>query len=289
MKYGFFPGCTLEAAASEAKIATLKVAEALGIELIELKGWTCCGATHLQDYDSSLAVAVNARNIGLSEKLGLPVLTVCNTCTLMLRKAKHKLDNEEGIKDEVNIVLKEAGLEYRGTSEVTHLLWVLLKDYGLEKLKTKIKKPLKGVKVANFYGCHIIRPAHVLGFENPQNPRSMEKLVENLGAESVDFSSRLDCCGFHAVFPAEQDVLRLSGIDTSSAKDAGAHCMLTPCPLCQMQLDMYQPDSAKKLGRKIDMPVLHLAQLVGLALGISPKELAMDQHIIDAKGLLKVL
>lgn len=291
MKYAFFPGCTLEAAAAELKTSTIKVAEALGIELVEIDGWTCCGASHVQDIDEVLATSVNARNIALAENMGLPIMTVCNTCTLMLRTAKEKLDNPDlDLKDKVNGILKEAGLEYKGTSEVTHLLWALIKDYGLNKLKKKVKRPLKGLKVANFYGCHIIRPQEVMGFENYLNPNSMELLAEALGAECVNYERRLSCCGFHAVFPAEEEVMKINGLNALAAKKAGADCIVTPCPLCQMQLDMYQPDSQKRFSEDITMPILHLPQLIGLALGFSPKELGMKRHIVDAiPAISKVL
>ncbi|GGK27811.1 heterodisulfide reductase subunit B [Caldalkalibacillus thermarum] len=287
MRYAFFPGCTLESAAAELMISTKKVASALGIELIELEGWTCCGATHLQDVDEQLALAINARNIALAEQLNAPLLTVCNTCTLMLRTAKKTLDENLQLKEITNQRLSSANVEYQGTSEVTHLLWALIQDYGLENLRAKVKRPLKGLKVANFYGCHIIRPQEVLGFENHMNPRSMEMVVEALGAESVEFSQRLACCGFHAVFPAEKEVMRLTALNCLSPKKAGAHCIVTPCPLCQMQLDMYQPDAQKGCRDNITMPVLHLPQLIGLALGFEPEELAINRHIVDAIPVLR--
>lgn len=287
LKYAFFPGCTLESAANEVKISTLKVAEALGIELVEIPGWTCCGATHVQDIDENLSTTINARNIALSEELDLPILTVCNTCTLMLRTAKDKLDTDQEMKEKVNGGLSEAHLEYKGTQEVTHLLWALIRDYGLENLKKKVVRPLTGLKVANFYGCHIIRPPKIMGFENPLNPQSMEMIVDVLGAESVDFDQRLACCGFHATFPAEKEVYRMVAKDCLSSKNANADVMVTPCPLCQMQMDMYQPDVQKTTSHDITMPVLHLPQLVGLALGYSPKDLKINRHIVDAIPILR--
>lgn len=287
MRYGFFPGCTLESAAQELMISTMKVAEALGVELIELDGWTCCGASHIQDIDETLALSVNARNMALGEALGAPILTVCNTCTLMLRMAKQSIDEDETVKVKVNENLKEAGFQYQGTSDVTHLLWMLIRDYGLENLKQKVRRPLTGLKVANFYGCHIIRPPQVMGFESHLNPQSMELVVEALGAENVDFDQRLGCCGFHAVFPAEEEVMRKTGINTLSAKEQGADVMVTPCPLCQMQLDMYQPDAQKRFEESIRMPILHLPQLIGLALGYEPEELGIQRHIIDAIPVLQ--
>ncbi|MGC5326075.1 CoB--CoM heterodisulfide reductase iron-sulfur subunit B family protein [Brevibacillus sp. SYSU BS000544] len=286
LRYGFFPGCTLESAAEELMISTKKVCAALGIELIELEGWTCCGASHIQDVDDFLGVSVNARNIALGEKLDAPILTVCNTCTLMLRTAKSRLDKNDELKEKVNEGLVTTGMKYEGTSEVTHLLWALIKDYGLENLRKKVKRPLKGLKVANFYGCHIVRPPQIMGFENHLNPQSMEMVAEVLGAESVDFDQRLACCGFHAVFPAEREVMNMTGINCLSPKHAGADCIVTPCPLCQMQLDMYQPDAQKGFDGDITMPILHLPQLIGLALGFEPEELAINRHIIDAIPVL---
>ncbi len=286
MRYGFFPGCTLESAAQELMISTQKVAAALGIELVELDGWTCCGASHIQDISEDLSLAINARNIALGEKLNAPILTVCNTCTLMLRTAKQRIDEDGEIKNRVNESLSESQMQYQGTSDVTHLLWMLIRDYGLENLKAKVKRPLTGLKVANFYGCHIIRPPQIMGFENHLNPQSMEMVVAALGAESVDFDQRLACCGFHAVFPAEQEVMQKTGANCISARGSGADVMVTPCPLCQMQLDMYQPDAQKQFEESIEMPILHLPQLIGLALGFSPEELGIKRHIVDAIPVL---
>jgi succinate dehydrogenase / fumarate reductase cytochrome b subunit len=281
MRYAFFPGCVLEGAAKEAYTATVKVAEVLGIELVELTGWTCCGASHLHDVDEAASVVVNARNIALAEELGLPLLTVCNTCTLMLRKAKAALDSGE--KNKANEILKANGLEYRGSSQVTHFLWALIRDYGLDKLHQAVVKPLTGLRVAGYYGCHILRPPQVMDFEDHAAPHSLEDLITALGAEPVDFTAKLKCCGFHAFWTAERDVLAMTGENNLSAINAGAQCVVTPCPLCQMQLDMYQPEGQALAGTKTDIPVFHLAQLIGLALGLTPRELGMNRHIIPAR------
>ena len=283
MKYAFFPGCVLEAAAKEAHTATVRVAKELGIELVEIPGWTCCGASHVQDVDELTAAAINARNIALAEQMELTVLTVCNTCTLMLRKSKHALDN--GLKDKVNDIISKVGFEYQGTSEVTHLLWALIRDYGLDRLQEKVVRPLKGLKVAGYYGCHILRPPQIMNFEDYAKPYSLDALIEALGAESVDFDAKLKCCGFHAVFPAQDSVHKMTGESNLSAIQAGADCMVTPCPLCQMQLDMYQPEGKAAVKTDKDIPVLHLAQLIGLALGISPAELGMNRHIVDTAAI----
>ena len=237
----------------------------------------------LQDADELTALAVNARNLALAEQQGLPLLTVCNTCTLMLRQAKVKLDG--GRREEVNGFLKKANVNYRGSSEVTHLLWVLVKDYGLKKLQSRLVRPLTGLKVAGYYGCHLLRPPEVMDFEEHVNPRSLEDLIIALGATPVDFAARLDCCGFHATYTAEADGHRLTGQINRSAILADADCLVTPCPLCQMQLDMFQPEGRRAVGNHPELPVLHLAQLVGLALGLSPRELGMHRHVITATRL----
>lgn len=283
MKFAFFPGCILEGAGAEAYTSTMKVAEDLGIELVEIPGWTCCGASHVQDYDRTAAIAVNARNIALAEQMNMPMLTVCSTCTLMLREAKHELDG--GKKELMNPALQKAGLEYKGTSSITHLLWVLVADYGLDKLKTKVKRPLKGLKVAGYYGCHLLRPPHIMDFEDHANPHSLEDLIRTLGAEPVDFDARLKCCGFHAVLMNKGEAIQATGKINASAVRAGADCTVTPCPLCQLQLDSYQPEAKRAVELDEDIPSLHLAQLVGLALGISEKDLGLKRHVTDTSVL----
>jgi len=232
MKYAFFPGCVLESAAKEDYLATVAVAKKLGIELEELDGWTCCGASHVQDIAPEITLATNARNIALAEEKGLNLLTVCNTCTLMLREAKNELDNNEKEKNEVNKKLAQIGKQYRGTTDITHFLWVLIRDYGLAR--------------------------------------------------------KLDCCGFHAVYPAHDSVMQMTGSINKDAATEGADCVVTPCPLCQMQLDMFQKEAKEVVGGGKDMPILHMSQLVGLALGISPEEMGMPKrHLTDTAAVTK--
>jgi len=283
MKYAFFPGCVLKDAASELMISTKKVAEVLGIELVEIDGWSCCGVSHTQDINPMMMHAANARNLALAEKMGADkVMTVCNTCTLMLKKTDLKTRKNDKLKEEINTSLAKSDLEYTGSVPITHILWALIEDYGLENLKTKIKRPLTGLKVANYYGCHIIMPPQYTGFENWRNPQSMETIVELLGATNVDYEDRLSCCGFHAASQSEKEALRMTGKGAKTAKEAGADVIVTPCPLCQMQFDGHQHDTDESLeDEDVLMPVIHLPQLIGLALGITPKELGMDKHLIE--------
>lgn len=277
-EFAFFPGCVLTQAAKESKMALEAVAPRLGIKLKEIPGWSCCGASQAQDVDPLATLVANARNLALAEKMNLPVLTSCSTCLLMLRRAKAELDG--GKKERINTFLATGNMHYAGTSEVTSLLWVLAQN--AQVLKAKVVRPLANLKVAAFYGCHSLRPEHALGFESAVNPTSFETVVAALGGQTVPFAKRLDCCGFHAVYPAEKSVMRMTGQIVDSAAASGATCLVTPCPLCQMQLDIYQEAAQDISKSKARMPVLHLSQLVGIALGIPAKELGLDYNVIDA-------
>ena len=233
-------------------------------------------------------MATNARNLALAEEMGLDVLTVCNTCTLMLTEAKHEIDNDPAKKAAVNEKLASIGKAYKGTSDVTLFLWVLIRDYGLDKLKAKVVKPLTGLRVAEYYGCHILRPQTEMGFEDYQMPTSLADLISAIGATPIDFSRKLDCCGFHAVYPAHDSVMQMTGSINKDAATEGADCVVTPCPLCQMQLDMFQKEANAVVGADKDMPILHMSQLIGLALGISPEEMGMPKrHLTDTAAVTK--
>ena len=280
-RYALFPGCVLTKAAAEAQTAAKAVAGALDVELVEIPGWSCCGASHTQDVDPLAALVANARNLALAEGVGAPLLTACSTCALTLRQAKAGLDG--GRKDEINAFLQAGHLTYNGTVQVTMLLWELAKD--IPALKNKVKKPLNALKAAAFYGCHTIRPRTIMDFESSSAPKSFENVLTALGATPVSFAKRLNCCGFHAVYPAESDALKMTSEVVDSAVKAGAHCVVTPCPLCQMQFDMYQDDAAKAAGITSRLPALHLQQIVGLALGISAKDLGLERNIVEPDTL----
>ena len=287
MKYALFPGCVLEGAAAEAYTSLKKVCEKLDIEIEEIPNWTCCGASHAQGVDDLAALAVNARNISIAENMGRDIMTVCNTCTLQLRPAKARLDKDEKLREKVNNILKESGhpYEYKGTSQVTHFLWIL--DDHPELLDGKIVNPLNGYKVAAYYGCHILRPQEVMDHGDGKHPEYMERLVRKLGAEPVWFDANRKCCGFHAQLAAERDVLKATGQIVDSADRAGAGALVTPCPLCQMQLDMYEPEGREAVHSQAQVPILHLQQLVGLALGLTKEEVGFNRHV-SAQDKLKL-
>jgi succinate dehydrogenase / fumarate reductase cytochrome b subunit len=283
MRFAYYPGCSAKSTCAELNTATHRVAARLGIELVELHSATCTGSREIRAIDRNRFLALNARIIALAEKDELPVLTVCNTCTLNLLDTQKILEEEPQTREWVNQVLADEELEFRGTSRVTHFLWMLLEDVGPEKLRRAVLRPLTGVRLAAFYGCHIVRPPAQYGFVDSRNAQAIETLNEILGCVSIDYSGRTECCGFHTAASDERVAIKLTGRHIKSAKDGGAQAMVTPCPLCHTVLDSFQREMEQDLKKPLDMPILHLPQLVGLALGMSPRELQMDKHMIPVE------
>jgi succinate dehydrogenase / fumarate reductase cytochrome b subunit len=288
LKYALFTGCTARESTPEQLSSTLAVAKALDIELVLLDEATCCGASHLQDFDEFLSLVLNARNICYAEKHGLEMVTICNTCQLNTVETKRKLDSDAALKARVNEKLAEVGLEYKGTSRIRHFQYALIEDFGLENLANAVKVPLSNYNVAPFYGCHNIRPSHTHEadnmHENPYNPKSLERLIEALEGNAVDYEDKNRCCGFHVELQAPQTANRLSANALLGAKDAGADMVITPCPLCQIRMDVQQHNISKEAGRETGVPVLHFQQLIGLALGIDAKELGLDRLVTEFKS-----
>jgi len=291
LRYALYTGCTARESTPELLMSTMAVAKKLGIELLLLDEASCCGASHLQDFDDFLSLVLNARNICYAEKQNLPMLTICNTCQLNTIMTKERLDNDEDLKSQVNEKLAEVGLEYKGTISVRHFLYAIIDDYGLDKLAQKVEKPLSDFNIAAFYGCHNIRPSHLhnkhnatsdnYNKENPYNPTSLDRLIEALQGKSIDYESKNRCCGFHADLQAPKTANRLTGVALLDAIDNNADMMVTPCPLCHLNMDVKQHSAAKEVGRDIELPILHLPQLIGLALGIEPKELGLQHNVTE--------
>ena len=283
LRYALYTGCTARESTPELLKSTLAIADKLGIELVLLDEASCCGASHLQDYDDFLSLVLNARNICYAEKLGLTMVTICNTCQLNTAMTKHRLDTNPELKAKVNIKLAEVGLEYKGTSEVTHFLYAIIQDYGLENLSKKVSVPLSQFNIAPFYGCHNIRPSELQnlsnGGENPYNPTSLDDLIIACGGNNVDYDAKNKCCGFHAELQSPHTAAVLTGNAIAGAMDANADWMVTPCPLCHLKLDVQHHSASKAIGRDVKLPVLHMPQMVGLALGCTPAELGLKHHV----------
>lgn len=286
LRYALYTGCTAKESTPELLSSTLAIAKILDIELIILEEASCCGASHLQDFDEFLAYTLNARNLCYAEKLNLTMVTICNTCQLNTSMTKYKLDNNEQLKNRVNNKLKEVGLKYKGTSEVKHFLYALIDDYGLDNIKAKVTNPLSHFNIAPFYGCHNIRPTDLETPDNPYNPKSLDRLIEALDGHPVDYSSKNKCCGFHVDLQAPKTSNTLTGTALVDAIDNNADLIVTPCPLCHLNLDIKQKSAAKQLGRDINLPVLHMPQMIALALGCTEKEIGLKYHITKTKKLI---
>ncbi len=287
MKFAYYPGCSARSTCAELNKATHVVAKRLGLELTQLESATCTGARELRAIDPPGFYALNVRILALAERDGLPLMTVCNTCTLNLIDAQAAFEEDPTLATQVNERLAPEGLRYRGTTRISHFLWMLHEDIGEARLKAMVMRPLEGLTVAAFYGCHITRPPQRYGFIDSRNNTALERLAEIVGCRPIDYSGRTECCGFHTAAHDERIAIKLTGQHIQSAKTNGAKTMLTPCPLCHTVLDSFQREMEKDLGHKLDMPILHLPQLVGLALGLSPTELGIDRHMVSAMGVVE--
>lgn len=286
MKVAFYPGCVARGGCPELYTATLKVCQKLDIELEELTGAACTGAGVLQEKDRKLGDALNARTFAMAERKGLPIMTICSTCQGVMSQANKRLQDDAAYRAQINEVLKEEGLEYTGNVEIKHLLWVMVEDLGVDKVKTLFTRKLQDLRIAPFYGCYIVRPSWALGFsEHPDRQGALETLIEAVGATVVDFEGKTKCCGLPILLINEKNSVDMVAKHTSTAQHLGANAMVTPCPLCHLNLDGYQPKAAKQSGIAIHMPILHLPQLMGLAMGFSPKEMGMERHIVSTRAV----
>jgi succinate dehydrogenase / fumarate reductase cytochrome b subunit len=287
LKYALYTGCTARESTPELLQSTLAVANKLGIELVDLDMASCCGASHLQDFDDHLSLVLNARNICYAEQMGLDIVTLCNTCNLNIASVKLRLDADEELKAAVNKDLAEVGLEYKGTSNIKHFVYAIRDDFGYDEVAKMVEKPLEDFQIAPYYGCHNIRPTDVTNMnenaDDPYNPNSLDQLIVALKGVSVEYDHKNSCCGFHGELQAPETANKLSGNVLLDAKDQNADMMVTPCPLCHLRMDTQQHNIEAQMMRDIDMSILHLPQMIGLALGIEASELGLKYHVTKAK------
>ena len=294
LKYAYFPGCVAQGACRELYQSTQVLTQALGIELVELKKASCCGSGTFKEDSQLLEDTVNARNIALAESLNLPLLTHCSTCQGVIghvdERLKERQQSHPAYVEQVNGLLKQEGCSpYRGSTEVKHLLWALVGDYGLEALQERVTRKLTGLKCAAFYGCYLLRAQSQLAYDDPFNPQSMENVFTAVGATPVHYRGRTQCCGWPLSSYATEQSFKMAGMHLQEAIDQGADCIVTPCPLCHLNLDSRQPEVEKVMGHSLGLPILHLPQLVALALGISPQALGLDRHIVSTRSVLEKL
>jgi len=288
MKYAYYLGCWIPARVNQYDLSTRAIAKKLGIELVDLEGAGCCGTVLVRSVDFKTNLVMSARILALAKSMGLDLLVLCNGCYESLVEAENLVKTNENLREQVNTILKSTdNLVYEGDEKIKHLIQVLYDDIGLERLRDEIKRPLDGLRVAVHYGCHILRPSSRLKFDNAENPKILDELVEITGAKSIYWPLKLWCCGSPMLAVDRNLSLSIAGMKLKSAKEAGADCIVTICPSCQIQFDTLQPEISKVTGEQYNMPVLLYPQLLGLALGFTPEEVGLHLNKISAENLLK--
>ncbi len=291
MKLAYYKGCLASLSAKELDIATQALAPRLGFELEELESVTCCGAGDIHEAEPDYYVHLNARILAYAEQTGADTLmTICNVCTLNLRQADLELKGDDALRERVNENLEAVGAPpYNGGVEVKHFLWLVSEGDGYEKLKQVAHKGLKGLRIAPFYGCQILRPSKLLGVDDPDRPHTLEAIIAACGGEAVDYPAKVKCCGFPIIQAREEIALGELIQPVQQALDAGADAMVTPCPLCHLSLDAWQQKLEAKTGRPFEMPIFHLAQLIGVAAGLEDAELKFKRHVVSMRPVLEKL
>jgi succinate dehydrogenase / fumarate reductase cytochrome b subunit len=265
-----------------------KVAPLLDIELIELDRANCCGAGVIAEHNQELADTLNARTFALAQQTdGELMMNICSTCQGAQTECQERLDANTDYREEVNSHLKAQGLHYEKGLTNKNFLWLLVEDIGLDEVASRVKRPLTDLRVGPFYGCYIVRPANRLGIdeEHPRD-RYLHRLIDALGGTVVDYAGVYKCCGFPIITMNKTASLKQAGRHLGDALDADADCLVVPCPLCHLNLDLQQPLAERVVGRELGLPVLHLPQLVGLALGLEPKELGMSKHVVRPTSVI---
>jgi succinate dehydrogenase / fumarate reductase, cytochrome b subunit len=287
----YYKGCLASLSAKELDTSTQALAPKVGLELIELESVTCCGAGDIHEAEPDYYLHLNARILAYGEATGADTLmTICNVCTLNLRQANWQLRNDDALRARVNTNLESVGVPaYGGGVDVRHLLWLLAEGEGYERLKAVAHRGLKGLRVAPFYGCQILRPSKLLGFEDPDRPWSLERIIEACGGEPVDYPAKIKCCGFPIIQAREDVALGELLQPLQQATDAGADAMVTPCPLCHLSLDAWQSKLEASTGRSFQMPIVHLSQLIGVAAGLDESELAFERHVVAVDPVVEKL
>ena len=296
MTYLYFPGCSLRSTGRAYDESLRAVFEVLGIGLQELDDWNCCGATSYMAIDETQAFALAARNLALAEVQGgangkpVELLAPCSACYLVLSKTRHYLDQYPDVHRTVNDAIGRAGLQYTGRLHIRHPLDVLVNDVGLDAVRACVKHPLKGLRVACYYGCQTVRPFG--SFDHTHYPTTMDRLVDSLGATAVDWPLKTRCCGGSLTGTIQEAGLRLSRLILKEAEKHNVDLVVTCCPLCQHNLECYQDRINRIYDEKIDTPVAYVTQLMGAAFGLSSHALAFQrlfkrphlEHLIQQKG-----
>jgi len=292
MKYLYYPGCSLEGTAREYNLSTKAFMASVGADLLEIEDWVCCGATAAEPINHLLALALPAMNLAMAEKANaenqngnLDILVPCSACYLNLKRAEELTRKDSVLFQKINQILDEKELRFRGNVRVRHLLDVVARDIGPETLRERLKKPLEGLTVAPYYGCQCLRPYPV--FDDPETPRSMEPLLQAAGATVHSWQMGGRCCGASHMTTKPEVALELVASILKEAK--GADVIVTVCPMCQMNLEAFQKKISRKNKEDLEISILYLPQLLGMALGLSEKDVRLDLNLSVTDAFRKII
>jgi heterodisulfide reductase subunit B len=290
MKYLYYPGCSLKCTGRSYEESLLAVFNALKIDYVELDDWNCCGATAYMAVDESKAFAIASRNLALAEEQfkdekEINIIAPCSACYMVLLKTQNYLNQNPGEMSKIKLALKDSGLNYEGKVKIRHPLDVLVNDLGIAEITKAVKFPLKGIRVASYYGCQTVRP--IATFDDARNPDSMDKIVKAIGAEPVDWPLKTRCCGASLTGTIDKVGMPLSYVILHEAVKRRADVVITACSLCQFNLECFQSKMNYKFNTQMHIGVVYFTQLLGLALGLSPKELGMHRLFVKPENVYK--
>lgn len=286
MKFAYYPGCSADGSGIEYGMSMERTAQILGFELQELEDWNCCGATSGHNTDLLLSLALPARNLAIAEKTGMSMMAPCAACYSRHRHAEHVIAHDPEMKKKIEQVLD---MQLQGSSETVSILDILVNKIGTETIAAKVTNPLTTMKAACYYGCLLVRPVEHTGFDDTEDPQTMDKVMKALGAEAIEWSHKTECCGA-ALVTSRPDVGNPMLYRVfKDAKESGAECIVTACPLCMLNLDMRQAGIEKKFKEKFDLPVYYVTELLAIACGDAHKTVGINKHFVEADGYLQTV
>ncbi|MGI6677595.1 MAG: CoB--CoM heterodisulfide reductase iron-sulfur subunit B family protein [Dehalobacterium sp.] len=285
MKYAYYPGCSLDATGIEYNLSTKLIAKNLGMELWEIPDWNCCGASSAHLADHLFSLALPARNLAIAEKEGLETVAIpCAACFIRSKAASEAVKSSPEMQQKIADVIE---MDFQGKSEVLSMLDVIGKKIGLEKIKAQVTKPLTGMKVASYYGCLLVRPPKIAQSDDTENPMVMDNIMEAIGAEPVDWSFKVECCGASHVVTKPDVGKEMIYEILKNAQNSGAEAIATACPLCMLNLDMRQKQINAKKGTNFNIPIYYFTELMAMSFGYEPKDVGMEKHFVPAVELIQ--
>ncbi len=287
MKFAYYPGCSTDGSGIEYGLSMERTAKIMGFELQELEDWNCCGATSGHNTNKLLSLALPARNLAIAEKSGLNMMVApCAACYSRHRYAEHTVQHDPEMKSKIEAVID---MELQGNSETLSILDVLVNKIGVDAIAAKVTNPLTTMKAASYYGCLLVRPVEHTGFDDPEDPQTMDQIMKALGAEPVEWSHKTECCGAALVTSRPDVGMTMLYRVLKDAKESGAECLVTACPLCMLNLDMRQAAVEKQFGEKFQLPIYYITELLALACGDEPKQVGLEKHFVEAGRFLQTV